>query len=342
MPLLAPDVALLPRADDREEALVPDLVVRVVDLDAVVLEALDVRAGQRLRDDLADPAAGKALLDRLRVAAVEVGLLEPVHLRRHRAAGQRVRPGRALGVVAVDQGHRLDHVLDRLDPGVGTAGLLVLAPVVVDVAELALLVRTEVLAEPEHREVDQVPPLDRRRRLHHRLPVRERVPVVLGHRRQRHVGEVAALERELRAHEAIGRLRVDTDGDDRAAKVVRPAGERDLLGRPARRRLAELGERLLVERENEVRLGLDRAVEVVRERRLVERNARPEQVLLQHRLARHGLVALDQRLEEGRPAHAVTGSSCTKRSSGTRASSPASCAISRNVYSPARSRGPKR
>ena len=33
---------------------------------------------------------------------------------------------------------------------------------------------------------------------------------------------------------------------------------------------------------------------------------------------------------------------CTKRSSGTTSSSPASRAISRNVYRPARSRGPKR
>ena len=74
VPLLAADVALLARADQREEPLVPDLVVRVVDLVPVVLEALDVGPRQRLRDDLADPAAGEALLDRLRVAAVEVGL----------------------------------------------------------------------------------------------------------------------------------------------------------------------------------------------------------------------------------------------------------------------------
>jgi hypothetical protein len=59
MPLLAADVALLPGRDELEQPLVPDLVVRVVDRDPVVLVALDVRARQRLRDDLADPAAGK-------------------------------------------------------------------------------------------------------------------------------------------------------------------------------------------------------------------------------------------------------------------------------------------
>ena len=50
--------------------------------------------------------------------------------------------------------------------------------------------------------------------------------------------------------------------------------------------VAELGERLLVEREDEVRLRLDLAVEVVGQRRLVERDPGAEQVLLQHRLGR--------------------------------------------------------
>src|SRR5205823_10683929 len=78
VPLLTADVALLARADDREEPLVPDLVVRVVDRDSVVAVALHRLARKRLGDDLADPAAGEALLDRLRVAAVEVSFLEPV------------------------------------------------------------------------------------------------------------------------------------------------------------------------------------------------------------------------------------------------------------------------
>ena len=78
VPLLPADVALLAGGDQLEEPLVPDLVVRVVDRDPVVLVALHVRARERLRDDLADPAAGEALLDRLGVAAVEVGLREPV------------------------------------------------------------------------------------------------------------------------------------------------------------------------------------------------------------------------------------------------------------------------
>src|SRR5262249_52018518 len=138
------------------------------------------------------------------------------------------------------------------------------------------------------------------------------------------------------------RRRIDADGDDRAAKVVRPARERELLRRPALRGLAQLGERLLVEREDEVRLRLDRAVEVVAQRRIVERDARAEQILLQHRLRRHGRNALDQRVDERTTAHAGTSSGCTNRSSGTRSSSPASLAISRKVYRPARSRGPKR
>ena len=66
VPLLAADVALLAGGDQLEEPLVPDLVVRVVDGDPVVLVALHVGARQRLRDDLADPASGEPLLDRLR------------------------------------------------------------------------------------------------------------------------------------------------------------------------------------------------------------------------------------------------------------------------------------
>ena len=291
VPFLAADVALLARRDDREQALVPHLVVRVVDRDAVILVALHVRARQRLRDDLADPAAGEALLDRLRVAAVEVRLREPVDRARDRAAGERVRLARLRRVVAVDQRERLEHVLDRLHAGVRAALLLVLAPVVVDVAEAALLLRAEVLAEAEHGQVDEVAPLDRRRRLHHGLAVREQVPVVLGHRRQADVGDLASLERQpqrarLVACDAIRRVRVHADGDDRAAELVRAAGQRDLLRRPADRRLAELRERLLVEREDEVRLRLDLAVEVVGQRRLVEGHAGAEEVLLQHRLPR--------------------------------------------------------
>ena len=133
----------------------------------------------------------------------------------------------------------------------------------------ALLLRAEVLAEPEHGQVDQVAPLDRRRRLHHRLAVRERVPVVRRHRRQLDVGDLAALERRRPPRRRRG---TGEAGFTRTETIVRrrpvgPAGERDLLRRPPRRRLAELGERLLVEREDEVRLRLDVAVEVVAERR---------------------------------------------------------------------------
>ncbi len=298
MPFLAADVALLPGRDQREEPLVPDLVVRVVDRDPVVLEPLGVGLGQRLGDDLADPAAGEALFDRLGVAPVEVRLREPVHRARNGAAGERVRVRVPL-VVAVDQLERLEHVLDRLHAGVRPAGLAVLAPVVVDVAEAALLLRAEVLAEPQHGQVDQVAPLDRRCGLHHALAIRERVAVVLGHRRQAYVRQLAALQGEPElAVDPVGRARVDPHGDDRPVQLVGPARERDLLRRPLQRRCAELRERLLVEREDEVRLRLDRPVEVVRQRVVVERDPGPEQVLLQHRLRRDLRIALDQLLDE--------------------------------------------
>ena len=298
VPLLPAHVALLAGADDREQALVPDLVVRVVDRDSVVAVALHVFLGQGLRNDLADPPAGEALLDRLRVASVEVRLLETVHLRCDRAAGERVRVTRLLGVVAVDDRERLEDVLHRLDPRVRAPFLLVLAPVVVDVAEPALLLCAEVLAQAENGQVDEVAPLDRRRGLHHRLAVRERVAVVVGHRRKLDVGKLAALEGEAKravAHgDGVRRGRVDAHGDDRAAELVRAAAEGDLLGRAPDRRLAELGERLLVEREDEVGLRLDLPVEVVGQRRLVEGDPGAQEVLLEDRFRRNVRVALDQ------------------------------------------------
>ena len=220
-------------------------------------------------------------------------------------------------VVAVDQRERLEHVLDRLHARVRASLALVLAPVVVDVAEATLLLGAEVLAEAQHGEVDQVAPLDRRRRLHHRLAVREQVAVVLRHRRQVDVGERHPVDREperavLGRSDAVRRAGVDAHRDDRAAEPERPAGQRELLGRPAERRLAELGQGLLVEREDEVRLRLDLALEVVAQGRGVERHAGTEQILLQHRLGWHVREALDQRFEERRAgagdeiAHACT------------------------------------
>src|SRR6185312_8157320 len=68
--------------------------------------------------------------------------------------------------------------------------------------------------------------------------------------------------------------------------------------RPLRRRCAELGERLLVEREDEVRLRLHAAVEVVGQRALVEGHPGAQEVLLQHRLRRDLRVTRDELLEQ--------------------------------------------
>ena len=105
-----------------------------------------------------------------------------------------------------------------------------------------------------------------------------------------------------------GERRVHAHRHDRAPEVVRPAGQRELLRRPAPRGLAELGERPLVEGEDEVRLRLHLAVEVVAQRGLVERDARPQQVLLQHGLARHVREPLHQRLDERRASGRGDGS----------------------------------
>jgi hypothetical protein len=131
------------------------------------------------------------------------------------------------------------------------------------------------------------------------------VPVVLGHRRQPDVGDLAVVERKAQ-HAVVGavdpvrRVRVHADGHDRAPQLVGAAGQRDLLRRTPLCRLAELRERLLVEREDEVRLGLDLAVEIVAERRIVERDPGPQEVLLQHCLGWDAGEARDQLLDEGR------------------------------------------
>ena len=129
------------------------------------------------------------------------------------------------------------------------------------------------------------------RGLHHGLAVGELVTVVLGHRRQQHVGHQPPVERQLQgaivtSKHAVRRVGVDPNRHDRAAKLVRPAGQCKLFRWAPDGGLAQLCKRLLVEREDEVRLGLDLTVEVVGQRRVVERHAAAKQILLQHRLGR--------------------------------------------------------
>src|ERR1700750_195887 len=70
--------------------------------------------------------------------------------------------------------------------------------------------------------------------------------------------------------------------------------------------------------------------------------ARVARVETRQRFAVRDALAVDCLLENvDNHSHATTASR-TKRSSGTSSSSPASCASSRNVINPARSRGPKR
>ena len=147
-------------------------------------------------------------------------------------------------------------------PVYGPARRLVLAPVVVDVAVLALLLGAEVLADPEDGQVDEVAPLDRGGHLHDGLAVGELVPVVLRHRRHADVRDPLPVEVEpehavLAGRDAVRRVRVHAHGDDGAAQVVRAAGEDDLLRRPAQCGLAQLGQGAVVEGEDEVRLRLD-------------------------------------------------------------------------------------
>ncbi len=303
MPLVAADVALLARAVHLEEVLVPHLVVGVVDLHAVVLEPLDVVLRQCLRDDLADPAAREVLLDGLGVPPVEVRLVQTLDLRRDRAAGERVRGGHLRGVVLVDDLERLEDFVDVLHTRVRATGRLVLAPVVVDVAVLALLLGAEVLADAERGQVDQVAPLDGRGHLHDRLPVGEGVPVVLGHRRDADVGDPLAVEVEaehavLVGGDAVRRGGVHPDRDDGPPQVVRAAGEDDLLGRAAQGGLAQLGQGAVVEGEDEVRLRLDLAALVVAERGRVEGHSAPEQILLEDGLPRDVRESLHQILDQ--------------------------------------------
>lgn len=306
MPFVAADVAFLARAVELEQPSVPHLVVGVVDLHAVVVEALDVGLGERLGDDLAGPAAGEAFLDRLGVVPVEVRLVAALEAGRDGAAGEGVGGARPGGVVAVDDVEGLEHLLDVLDARVGAACRLVLAPVVVDVAVLALLLGTEVLADAEDREVDQIAPLDGGRHLHDGLSVGQGLTVVVRHRGQAHVGDAGPVEVEpedavVPGGDAVRRGGVDPHRHHRTAEVVGPSGEHDLLGRTAQRRGAQLGQRAVVEGEDEVRLGLDVPVLVVAEGGVVERHAAAQQVLLEDGLSRHMGEPLHELLHQTRP-----------------------------------------
>src|SRR3954464_664156 len=97
-----------------------------------------------------------------------------------------------------------------------------------------------------------------------------------------------------------------------------------------RRRGAQLGKRLLVEREDEVRLRLHAAVEVVRQRRVVERDPRAQEVLLQHRLRGGAGVTVREVFQEG----AAGSDGCAHSPEPTSASRPG--AALRNVDGRAR------
>jgi hypothetical protein len=174
---------------------------------------------------------------------------------------------------------------------------------VVDVAVLALLLGAEVLADAEDGQVDEVAPLDRGGDLHHLLAVGQGVPVVVGHRRQADLGDHPAVEEQLEAAvvvrpDPVRRVGVGPHRHHRAAQVVGPAGEHDLLRRAAQRGLAQLRKGAVIEREDEVRLRLDVALLVVGQRRVVERQATTQQILLDHRFPRNVREPAHQVLDE--------------------------------------------
>src|SRR4029450_7673778 len=109
---------------------------------------------------------------------VELRLLEPAQVPRDAAARDGVRLRAPLGVLLVDDLERLDDLIDLLDRVVGAPRGLLLAIVLVQVAEPALLLEPEVLALPVDGEVDEVAPLDGRRHLRDGLAALERSLVV--------------------------------------------------------------------------------------------------------------------------------------------------------------------
>lgn len=182
-------------------------------------------------------------------------------------------------------------------------GRLVLAPVVVDVAVLALLLGAEVLTHPENGQIDQVTPLDGRGDLHDGLPVGELVPVVLRHRRHADVGDALSVEVEpeqtfVVRRDTVRGGRIHPDRDDRPPQVVGASREDDLLRRAPQRGLAQLGQGAVVEGEDEVGLRFDLARLVVTEGGGVEGHASAQQVLLEDGLPRNMRKPLHQILDQ--------------------------------------------
>ena len=292
-PLVAPDVARLARANLREEVRIPHLVVRVIDLRARRLEPLHILDRPRLRHHLADPATRKLVLDGLDVLRVELDLVLALQKRGHAAAGDRVGAAECVGRVNALQ--RGQHVGDGLDAGIGTSLLNLLAVVVVDIAELALFFRAEILTDAEDGQVDQIAPLDHRRDLGDGSPIRQLLAVVrrqvaqpnLGDRRLIHVQP----ERAIARRDAIGRGGIQSRRDDGATQVPWPAAQRDLFRRMPLLRLVQFLLPHHIKREDEVRLRLMLARRAVLcrhrdERVVLEAYARAQQIGLQDRLAR--------------------------------------------------------
>jgi hypothetical protein len=286
-PFVAPDVAILARAQQRKEPRVPYFVVRVIDLHAGVPEGLKLGLRQGLDDDFRNPPAGESLVDRSGVARVEIGFPETVEVFRDAPARDRERFRLLLAILLVNDLERLDDFVDFFHRVVRPAGGALLPVVLVDIAELAFFLEAEVLALPVDGEVDQVPPLDRGGHFRDRFSAAQGAPVVRRRGGELHLGERRALAGQHEASvanlDAVRGSREDAHAHDRSAEFPRAAEERDFFGSAQVLLTLQLVDGPAIEAENEVALGLRI---LAKPQRLVgEVHADPEEVFFHDRLA---------------------------------------------------------
>ena len=124
----------------------------MVDLHTHIPESTHFFPRQGLDHHLCYPPTRESLLNRFRVLNIKINLTHSVELGGNASSCHGV--SLALGISIVDDFQGFQDFLNRLDASVRPPCLLLLTIVLIDIAELALLLMTEVLANSEDGQIE--------------------------------------------------------------------------------------------------------------------------------------------------------------------------------------------